>query len=497
MNLWRKMRRSDWVFPTVLLSLYGFFANCRPAEPFLTPYLVGPKNISEEVVTNYLFPIWTYSYLSLLCPVFLLTDLLRYKPLIVAQGLFLVTNYIILSFANSLPALTYLQFNFAVVTSTEVAYFSYIYSVIPPERYQRATGYVRSAMLAGYTFGAILGQMLISLANTSYFHVNTVTLSLMIVALCISLSLPMPQHGVFFKKKQVEVSMDTMNEVADGGSSRDLEKEVTGRSVKICEYIKTSGKQMWESLKESYSSRRLVQWSLWWALATAGYGQVFNYVQLMWDHIEPSSTSSVYNGGVEAVCALVGAAAAFSVGYIQVQWGVWGELSLGVFSAVGAGCVFLMGLTNSIWLSYAGYAIFKASYMFLITITMFQIAVNLSMECYALTFGINSFVALTLQTILTAIVVDNTALGLDIATQFLVYGGYYSIISVLFLVQGLYTVCKHFCTSTVTNTEVLSVIMEDQQKSDTSGKQETQSSSSSSLQNKEQSALKAYTETAL
>lgn len=39
------------------------------------------------------------------------------------------------------------------------------------------------------------------------------------------------------------------------------------------------------------------------------------------------------------------------------------------------------------------------------------------MECYALTFGINTFVALTLQTILTAIVVDNTVLGLDIVTQ--------------------------------------------------------------------------------
>jgi len=37
--------------------------------------------------------------------------------------------------------------------------------------------------------------------------------------------------------------------------------------------------------------------------------------------------------------------------------------------------------------------------------------------------------------------------------QFLVYGGYYSIISVLFLVQGLYTVCKHYCKSaTETNT---------------------------------------------
>uniref|UniRef100_A0A8B9RI32 Solute carrier family 19 member 3 n=1 Tax=Astyanax mexicanus TaxID=7994 RepID=A0A8B9RI32_ASTMX len=39
---------SGWVFPTALLSLYGFLANCRPAEPFLTPYLVGPKNISQH-----------------------------------------------------------------------------------------------------------------------------------------------------------------------------------------------------------------------------------------------------------------------------------------------------------------------------------------------------------------------------------------------------------------------------------------------------------------
>lgn len=50
MNL-RKLRSSSWIYPTAILCLYGFFANCRPAEPFLTPYLVGPKNISEEVVS--------------------------------------------------------------------------------------------------------------------------------------------------------------------------------------------------------------------------------------------------------------------------------------------------------------------------------------------------------------------------------------------------------------------------------------------------------------
>lgn len=64
-----------------------------------------------------------------------------------------------------------------------------------------------------------------------------------------------------------------------------------------------------------------------------------------------------------------GAAAAFSVGYIKVTWVVWGELALGMFSAVGSGAVFLMAFTSRIWVCYIGYAIFKSCYMLLITIT--------------------------------------------------------------------------------------------------------------------------------
>ncbi|KAM4627516.1 solute carrier family 19 member 3b [Polymixia lowei] len=458
MCYWTKLTPSGWVYPTAVLSLYGFFANCRVAEPFLTPYLIGPhKNISEEVVTNYLFPIWTYSYLAILFPVFLLTDFLRYKPLIVIQGLFLVTNYILLCFAQGLPAMTFLQVNYAVVTSTEVAYFSYIYSVIPVEKYQRATGYLRSAMLAGYTFGATVGQLLISLAGMDYFYVNAITLGTVSVALLVSFWLPMPQRGLFFKGKQAVTVCSQSQREGAVVNEEDNEAKAAVKDVEEAERdardggwssrdnVVHAGQQLWRSFRESYSSRHLIYWSLWWALATAGYGQVFNYSQLMWDHIEPSATSSVYNGAVEAVCTLVGAAAAFSVGHIKVAWAVWGEMALGLFSAVGAGAVFLMGLTNSIWACYAGYVIFKASYMLLITITTFQIASNLSMECYALTFGINTFAALSLQTILTAIVVDETVLGLDIVTQFIIYGSYYTVISVLFLIRGTYTACAHHC----------------------------------------------------
>ncbi|XP_041797051.1 solute carrier family 19 member 3b [Chelmon rostratus] len=459
MVCWPKAKSHSWTYPTAVLSLYGFFANCRVAEPFLTPYLIGPyKNISGEVVTNYLFPIWTYSYLAFLFPIFLLTDFLRYKPLIMVQGLFLVSNYLLLCFAPGLPAMICLEITYAVVASTEVAYFSYIYSVIPVEFYQRATGYLRSAMLTGYTVGAGLGQMLISLAGVDLFYINAISLGIVSMAFLTSFWLPMPQRSLFFKDKKVAaVGSQSQKEgplgpdrpeqpvmCKDNAASREEKTEHSG-CADWCsgDSVVTAGHLLWQSFRESYSSRHLIYWSLWWALATAGYLQIFNYIQLMWDHIEPSATSSIYNGGVEAVCCLVGAAAAFSVGYIRVSWAVWGELALGLFSAVATGAVFLMALTSSIWVCYAGYVIFKSCYMFLITITAFQIASNLSMQCYALTFGINTFVALSLQTIITLIVVDEAALGLDIVTQFIVYGGYYAVISVLFLIRGTYTACAN------------------------------------------------------
>ncbi|XP_026174420.1 solute carrier family 19 member 3b [Mastacembelus armatus] len=476
MSLWARLKSSGWAYPTAVLSLYGFFANCRIAEPFLTPYLIGPhKNISEEVVTNYLFPIWTYSYLAFLFPVFLLTDFLRYKLVIMLQGLFLIINYILLCFAVGLPAMTFLQVNYAVVTSTEVAYFSYIYSVIPFENYQRATGYLRSAVLAGYTFGASLGQVLVSLAGVDYFVINAITLGIVITAFLISFWLPMPQRSMFFKgKKAAAVHSQSQQEgplgearrpeepvMDNDGAGSGKEKMEHNGSTGWCsrENVATAGYLLWQSFRESYSSRHIICWSLWWALATAGYIQVFNYIQLMWDHIEPSATSSIYNGGVESVCSLAGAAAAIAVGHVKVTWAVWGELALGLFSAVGAGAVFLMALTSSIWVCYASYVIFKSCYMLLITITVFQIASNLSMECYALTFGINTFAALSLQTIITVTVVDEAALGLDIVTQFIIYGSYYAVISMLFLMRGTYTACvnRHRPVQKVNKKQVSSV----------------------------------------
>ncbi|XP_005993111.1 solute carrier family 19 member 3b [Latimeria chalumnae] len=436
MKCWKKVQDSSWVLPTVVLCIYGFFANMRPAEPFLTPYMIGPyKNFTVDQVTNDLFPVWTYSYLALLFPVFMLTDILRYKPIIVIQGICLVINWILLCFAQGLRAMQYLQFNYGFVTATEVAYYSYIYSVVSSDHYQKVTSYCHSITLVGYMSGATLGQLLVSLGNIQYFYLNAITLGLVSIAFLVSFFLPMPRKSMFFNKDNtLDNSVFPSSNEGNQSVIEDGHKESLMKLGPLKILL-----QLLSDFKYCYSSKNLIYWSLWWSLATCGYYQVFNYTQVLWDHIQPSMNSSVYNGGVEAVTTLVGAFVSFAIGYVKLDWAVWGELALGLFSAVNSGALYLMDFTSSIWVCYTGYVIFKASYMLLITIATFQIATNLTMERYALMFGVNNFMALFLQTILTAIVVDSRGLGLDIVMQFLIYGSYYAAIAGIFLIRGIYT----------------------------------------------------------
>lgn len=68
--------------------------------------------------------------------------------------------------------------------------------------------------------------------------------------------------------------------------------------------------------------------------------------------------------------SLSGAVAAFAVGYVKVNWNLLGELALAIFSVVNASSLLLMHYTTDIWACYAGYLMFKSSYMLLITIAV-------------------------------------------------------------------------------------------------------------------------------
>ncbi|KAF0045667.1 hypothetical protein F2P81_002196 [Scophthalmus maximus] len=75
----------------------------------------------------------------------------------------------------------------------------------------------------------------------------------------------------------------------------------------------------------------------------------------------------------------------------------------------------------------------------------YQIAASLSIQRYALVFGVNTFVALLLQSVLTVVVVDSAGLGLNVFTQFLIYGGYFATISAIFLIAGFFRLASRRC----------------------------------------------------
>ncbi|XP_070684974.1 thiamine transporter 1 [Pempheris klunzingeri] len=465
--------RSNWRYPTTLLCVYGFFSTVKPMEPFLIPYLTGPdKNLTTEQVNNQIFPVWTYSYLCVLVPVFLLTDWLRYKPVVMLQGASLFITTSMLLWLESVPAMQAVQFFYGVVTASEVAYFSYIYSVLDLKRFRKATSYSRSVQLLGSTVGSVLGQLLISFNLISNSNILVFTLVLTTIALLISSLLPMPQRSMFFHRRRTgqETATEGTQKYVDG--TEDATEQTSRSKVSLEETgddnvwrrgdeagkepdekgpqeesvgAETCTKvllQLWRDFRQCYSSRQLLYWSVWWAMATCGFNQTINYVQVLWEHVQPAQNFSIYNGGVDAVSNLFGAATAYGIGFTEVRWEQWGELALGGFSGLGAAALFLMTFVGNIWVCYAGFVIFKCTYVLLITIAMYQLAAGLSMERYALVFGANNFGALILQTIITAVVVDSRGLGLGIIPQFIIYASYFSLIAVVFSLRGLLTIWR-------------------------------------------------------
>ncbi|KHJ83955.1 hypothetical protein OESDEN_16337, partial [Oesophagostomum dentatum] len=80
-------------------------------------------------------------------PIFILTDILRYKPIIALEGL---------------------------ASAAEIAYYSYLYAIVDEKNYKRVTSYIRSAALVGKLLSYGLAQILVSTKVGSYLFLNQI-----------------------------------------------------------------------------------------------------------------------------------------------------------------------------------------------------------------------------------------------------------------------------------------------------------------------------------
>ncbi|XP_063868596.1 thiamine transporter 2-like [Scylla paramamosain] len=445
-----------WLRTCLLLCLYGFFKELRPSEPFLTEYLKQPPmNLTDDELTYEVYPVWTYSYLSLLVGVFLLTDLLRYKPVIVAEGIGYVITWSLLLWARGVPAMQFMEFMYGIATSTEVAYYTYIYAKVAGKFYQRVTSYTRAAILTGRFLSAVLSQVLTHTGAMSYHDLNYVSLASVSVAFILACLLPSVSTSVYFHRQQYYVPTSEGNSTiqlspvhqgqdgsGDGAGGGAVGGAGTGESW-MAKFKKVLTLMM-DDFKVAYSNKYLLKWSVWWAFATCGNFQVGNYIQPLWEQVLPvEKGETLYNGAVEATQTLLSALSAFGVGYVHLNWELLGEGTLAVISILDGVLLVVMGLSYNIIVSYSNYIVFRVSYQVLITIASYQVAKNLREDSYGLVFGINMFMSLLLQSLLTLIVVQ--VLQLSPHTQFIVYGVYFLVLALLFLTLSIQSLSRMGC----------------------------------------------------
>ena len=160
-----------------------------------------------------------------LVPVFLLTDYLRYKPVLILQSLSHVSIWLLLLLGSSLLEMQLMEFFYGITMAARVAYSSYIFSLVTPELYQRVASFSRSSVLMGVFTSSVLGQMCFSLGEVSYSTLSQVSLGFVSFGLVLSTCLPWPKRSMFFnrahRKAQRELAEATQAELTkmklDGG----------------------------------------------------------------------------------------------------------------------------------------------------------------------------------------------------------------------------------------------------------------------------------------
>ncbi|VDK54250.1 unnamed protein product [Gongylonema pulchrum] len=200
-----------WKYIALTVCAYGVIKKFRPATPFLTPYLLSPyKNFTDVQLYSQIYPLWCYSYLIALIPIFFLTDILRYRPIVMLEATSFCATSAILIWGTTLWQMQLMQICYGlfctnqsqkasvfekpeadfrismiffdnvcpsiagVSTASEIAYFSLMYVIVDQKHFKRITSYLRTATLVGKFLAYGLAQFLVSFHIGSYLLLNQV-----------------------------------------------------------------------------------------------------------------------------------------------------------------------------------------------------------------------------------------------------------------------------------------------------------------------------------
>ena len=341
------------MYVTVIICLYGFFKEFKPSEAFLTPYLVDSKHFSKSDVNSEVYPFWPYSYLVAALFVFLFTDFVRYKPMILVEAFSYLATRILLIWGTTIFSMQWMQIAYGVASASEVGYYAYIYFAVSRIHYKKVTSLLRAVRLLGQSMSSVVAQIVTSTGALTLIQLNYISFGSILLACVLAVMIPNPWTS------PCEPTW------AEGIISIKPESREQPRRNGLKNFFIKSG----EDLNKFYSNLSLLKWSVWWALATCGVLQVGNYVQSLWKQIaEDAGDTHEYNGLVEALAQLSSALAALLITILKVNWDVWGEVLIGLLSLVDSVMLLVASSTESVAIAYICHILYRTTYAFLITI---------------------------------------------------------------------------------------------------------------------------------
>lgn len=261
-------------------------------------------------MTNEITPVLTYSYMVVLVPAFLLTDFLRYKPVLIIQGISQVVIWLILLLGTTLLQMQFMEFFYGITMACRVAYSSYIFSLVSPSLYQRVAGYSRSSVLLGVFTSSVVGQLFMSLGEISYYTLSAISLGFVSFGLLLAMCLPWPRRSLFFNRLRTQAK----KEVAEAATRSELDKInpkacAAPSAAPLCSASRWKDSvlvQMLLEVRDVVRRPNLRLWSLWWVFNSTGYYLVLFYVHILWNKVNSATDNKhVYNGGVEALSTLL------------------------------------------------------------------------------------------------------------------------------------------------------------------------------------------------
>lgn len=108
---------------------------------------------------------------------FLITDFVRYKPIIILCGLSGIVTFLMIILGRTVVVFQILEFFYGLYFSTEVAYYTYIYAKVDKTHYQEVTSHTKAATLFGRSMSGIIAQLTASFDLLSYHELNYLTVA--------------------------------------------------------------------------------------------------------------------------------------------------------------------------------------------------------------------------------------------------------------------------------------------------------------------------------